>query len=157
MGDTRNGNQKENIEELIDYLISEHRDEFEIELSEKLRGFEAQLRGEFNRRLELIRKDLSETLKTRIEHINRNSQVVETTSVDARPVVECDYLTYNESTAGLVITGLNEKYSDKADVYVPSTINGKRVVGIMPDAFSKNTAIERVVIKFTSKLCLKSP
>ena len=59
MGDTRNGNQKENIEELIDYLISEHRDEFEIELSEKLRGFEAQLRGEFNRRLELIRKDLS--------------------------------------------------------------------------------------------------
>ena len=33
MGDTRNGNQKENIEELIDYLISEHRDEFEIELS----------------------------------------------------------------------------------------------------------------------------
>lgn len=147
MGDTRNGNQKENIEELIDYLISEHRDEFEIELSEKLRGFEAQLRGEFNRRLELIRKDLSETLKTRIEHINRNSQVIDTTPADARPSVRCDYLTYKESTAGLVITGLNEKDSDKADIYIPSTINGKKVVEVGADAFSKNSAIEKVVIE----------
>jgi hypothetical protein len=93
MGDTRNGKQKEDIEQIIDYLISEHRDAFELELAQRLSGIEAQLRSDFNRRLELIRKDLSATLKPRLELANRKSEAVDTSSSVARPVAQCDYLT----------------------------------------------------------------
>ncbi|MBQ7761658.1 MAG: leucine-rich repeat protein [Clostridia bacterium] len=151
MRDTKNEgglgyNQKGDIEQIVDYLIAEHRDEFELELSQKLKGFEAQLRSDFNRRLELIRKDLSENLKGQIELINRNNNVVNTSPSIAPPIVECDYLKYNETAEGLCITGLNEKYSSKTDVYIPATINGKRVAKIGDNAFLNNQIIEKVEI-----------
>ncbi len=138
--------QRGDVEQIVNYLIEEHRDAFELELSQRLKGIEAQLRSDFNHRLELLKKDLSENLKGQFELLDKKVNTTDTSPSVATPSFKCDYLAYTETAEGLHITGLKPGHTDKTDVYIPASIDGKRVVKIEDSAFYNNGVIERVEI-----------